>query len=573
MPPSRGRHPASPTSPAARARYRRILRFASLTLAQLWWFEIALPAVGLRRWAYRNRVPRLQHLARRFHALATELGGLMIKVGQFLSSRLDILPPEVTKELEGLQDEVAPETFDAIRVRTEQELGMPLTRAYAWFDPTPIAAASLGQAHRARLTPAIAADLGFTDVVVKVQRPGIDEVVAVDLAALRRVARWLARIRLVSTRADAPALVEEFAATSLEEIDYRHEAANAVRFGADFAQDPAVGSPEVVWERSSLRVLTLSDVTAIKVTDVTALTAAGIDPAEVAQELARVTFQQVFVHGFFHADPHPGNIFVTPLAEPVEGPSGRSLTWRLTFIDFGMMGEISDSLRAGLRDFILAAVRRDSRGLITALEHLDVLLPTANTDELELAMDTLFGRFGGMGIAELQRVDPREFEAFARQFGETIRALPFQLPENFLLLLRTISLVSGGTSALDPDFNMWDAVDPFARDILSPRGVDSVRDLGRRGLAYATTLAGLPRRLDEVITRVDRGQVAIRTPDVDRRLRSIERVISRAVSAVVFATLLFAGVLLRPTDEVLGWVLMGASIIPLAHVVATWRSR
>jgi len=569
MPPARGRLPENPRSPASRARYRRILRFASLTLAQLWWFEIALPTVGLRRLASRNRVPRLQRIARRFHALAADLGGLMIKVGQFLSSRLDILPPEVTKELEGLQDEVAPEPFDAIRVQTERELGMPLTRAYASFDPTPIAAASLGQAHRARLTPAIAADLGFTDVVVKVQRPGIDEVVAVDLAALRRVARWLSRIRLVSTRADAPALVEEFAATSREEIDYRHEAANAVRFTEDFVEDPAVGSPEVVWERSTLRVLTLSDVTAIKVTDVAALTAAGIAPAEVAQELARVTFQQIFVHGFFHADPHPGNIFVTPS----EAVAGGARAWRLTFIDFGMMGEISDSLRAGLRDFILAAVRRDSRGLIRALERLDVLLPTANTDELELAMDTLFGRFGGMGIAELQRVDPREFEAFARQFGETIRGLPFQLPENFLLLLRTISLVSGDTSALDPEFNMWDAVDPFARDILSPRGVDSVRDTGRRALAYATTLAGLPRRMDEVITRIDRGQISVRTPDVDRRLRSIERVIGRAVSAVVFATLLFAGVLLRPTDEVLGWVLIAASAVPLVHVVATWRSR
>jgi len=581
MPPARGRLPENPTSPASRARYRRILRFASLTLAELWWFEIALPRIGLRRLAYRHRVPRLQRIARRFHVLAADLGGLMIKVGQFLSSRLDILPPEVTKELEGLQDEVAPEPFDAIRIQTERELGMSLTRAYAAFDPTPIAAASLGQAHRARLTPAIAADLGFADVVVKVQRPGIDEVVAVDLAALRRVARWLSRIRLVSTRADAPALVEEFAATSLDEIDYRHEAASAVRFTADFAGDPAVGSPEVVWERSTLRVLTLSDVTAIKVTDVAALVDAGIDPAEVAQELARVTFQQIFVHGFFHADPHPGNIFVTPRVEErrtegatrLETPDGPSRPWRLTFIDFGMMGEISDSLRAGLRTFILAAVRRDSRGLIAALERLDVLLPTANTDELEQAMDALFGRFGGMGIAELQRVDPREFEAFARQFGETIRGLPFQLPENFLLLLRTISLVSGDTSALDRDFNMWDAVDPFARDILRPRGVDAVRDTTRRALASAATLAALPRRMDELITRIDRGGVAVRTPDVDRRLRSIERGIGRAVSALVFATLLFAGVLLVPTLPVMGWVLMAVSVVPLVHVVATWRGR
>jgi len=567
MPPSDGSPAASPASSASRVRYRRILRFASGVLIQLWWFELALPRLGLRRLALRHRTARLQRLARRFHMLAAELGGLMIKVGQFLSSRLDVLPPEVTRELEGLQDEVAAEPFEAIRAAAERELGVPLTVAYAAFDPAPIAAASLGQAHRARLSPAIAADLGFADVVVKVQRPGIDEIVAIDLAALRRVARWLMLVRVVSTRADVPELVEEFAATSLQEIDYRHEAANAERFAADFAADPGVNAPVVVWERSSLRVLTLSDVTAIKITDVAALDAAGIAPAAVAQELARVTFQQIFVHGFFHADPHPGNIFVTPLPEPVDGRR-----WRLDYVDFGMMGEISPTLRSGLRDFILAAVDRDSRGLIAALERLDVLLTTADTEELERAMDALFGRFGGMGIAELQRVDPRELERFARQFGETIRALPFQLPENFLLLIRTISLVSGDTSALDRDFNMWDAVDPFAREILSPGG-GALRTLGRQLANSATTLARLPRRADDLLTRIERGEVSVRTPDVDRRLRTIERSIARAVSALVFATLLFAGVLLLPTSAVLGWVLMAVSVVPLVHVVATWRSR
>jgi predicted unusual protein kinase regulating ubiquinone biosynthesis (AarF/ABC1/UbiB family) len=556
-------------TPALRARYRRIMRFASFTLAQMWWFELFLPRIGLRRLAARGRTRRLQHLARRFHALAADLGGLMIKVGQFLSSRLDILPPEVTRELEGLQDEVPAEPFDAIRVQLERELGMSLSLAYASFDPVPIAAASLGQAHLARLSPAIAADVGVTGVVVKVQRPGIDEVVAVDLAALRRVARWLMRVRVVRARADAPELVEEFASTSLQEIDYLHEAANAERFAADFDADPRVEAPLVVWERTSLRVLTLSDVTAIKVTDVAALEAAGIRPAAVADELARVTFQQIFVHGFFHADPHPGNIFVTPDPVGDEGDAG----WHLTYVDFGMMGEIPDTLRAGLRDFILAAVGRDSHGLVTALERLHVLLSVADTDELERAMNALFARFGGMGIAELQRVDPRELEAFARQFGETIRALPFQLPENFLLLIRTVSLISGDTSALNPEFNMWDAVDPFARDILRPRGADSLRDAGQRAVTLATTVARLPRRLDELMTRIERGQIAVRTPDVDRRLLSLERTISRAVSAVLFATLLFAGVLLIPTADVLGWVLMGASALPLLHVALTSRAR
>ncbi|MDF1478114.1 AarF/UbiB family protein [Leifsonia sp. H3M29-4] len=562
MPPARGALTAPPTGRVFQARYRRIMRFAARAMLQAWWYELVLPRIGLGRLSAHGRVARLRKLARRFHDLAVDLGGLMIKVGQFMSSRLDVLPPEITSELEGLQDEVAAESFESIRAQTETELGMPLEAAYAAFEPVAIAAASLGQAHRARLSPAIAADLGFEHVVVKVQRPGIESVVAVDLAALRRVAGWLSRVRLVSSRVDAPALVEEFATTSLEEIDYLHEAGNAERFADDFAGDDTVAAPVVVWDRTSLRVLTLSDVTAIKITDVEALTAAGIDPAAVAQALARATFQQIFVAGFFHADPHPGNIFVTP----TDGG------WRLTYIDFGMMGEITDSLRSGLRDFILAALARDGRALIHSMERLGVLLKSADTEELERAMTALFDRFGGMGVAELQQVDPRELRTFALQFGETVRSLPFQLPESFLLLIRTISLISGVTSALDRDFNMWDAVDPFARTVLTPTS-GTLRDLGQRALGYAGTLARLPGRLDELAARIDRGQVAVRTPDLERRIRSLERTVGRAVSAIVFAALLFAGVLLRPTDEVLGWVLMGASAVPLLHVVVTWRGR
>lgn len=562
---------APPTSRASRARYRKIVRFAALFLAQAWWYELFLPRIGLRRFSARGRTARLQYLARRFRVLAVDLGGLMIKVGQFLSARLDILPPEITRELEGLQDEVAAEPFDKIRDQTVSELGMPLDYAFASFEEAPIAAASLGQAHRARLSPALAADLGFDQVIVKVQRPGIDEIVAVDLAALRRIGGWLSHVRLVSKRADAPALVEEFAVTSLEEINYLHEAGNAERFTADFIDDPFVEAPVVVWERSSLRALTLSDVTAIKITDVDALTSAGIDPAAVADQLARVTFQQIFVSGFFHADPHPGNIFVTPVPKGPESVDGAD--WHLTFVDFGMMGEISDPLRAGLKNFIFAAVGRDSRALVASLGELGVLLTTADTVELERSMTALFTRFGGMGIAELQTIDPRELEAFGRQFGETIRDLPFQLPESFLLLIRTISLVSGVTSALDRDFNMWDSVDPFARSLLNTNGRDVLRDLPQQALDFGATVARLPRRLDELATRIDHGDVAVRSPEVERRLRFVERSVNRLGSAIVFAALLVGGVLMRPTDEVLGWVLIVASALPLLHLVVTARRR
>ncbi|MBN9631198.1 MAG: AarF/ABC1/UbiB kinase family protein, partial [Actinobacteria bacterium] len=189
-----------------RARYRRILRFAARNLIHIWWYDLFLPRIGLARFSERGRTKRLTAFARRFHDLAVELGGLMIKVGQFMSSRLDVLPPEITKELEGLQDEVPAVPFEAIAALAEQELGMPLDRVFESIDPVPVAAASLGQAHRARLAQADREDTGLDTVVVKVQRPGIDAIVDVDLAALRRVGGWLKRVRVVADRVDMPAL-------------------------------------------------------------------------------------------------------------------------------------------------------------------------------------------------------------------------------------------------------------------------------------------------------------------------------------------------------------------------------
>ncbi|HEY5319241.1 MAG TPA: AarF/UbiB family protein [Galbitalea sp.] len=544
-----------------RARYRRILRFAARYLVQAWWYELFLPRIGLDRLAARGRSARLQRIAQRFHALAVELGGLMIKVGQFMSSRLDVLPPEITKELEGLQDEVPPVPFPAIRALAEAELGVTLERAFSFIEETPLAAASLGQVHRARLSKDDAAETGLLDVVVKIQRPGIRKIIDVDLRALRRVAGWLSRVRLVSDRVDVPALVEEFALTSLEEIDYLHEAASAERFAASFADDTRVSVPELVWERTTRRVLTMQDVTAIKINDVEALRAAGIDPAEVANEFAAVMFDQLFVHGFFHADPHPGNIFVTPLV----GAGDRK--WKFTFVDFGMMGEVSDRLRQGLRKLLVAAATRDGKGMVNGIREVGVLLPSADTAELERAMTKLFARFGGMGFAELQDVDPREFRAFAVEFGDVVRSLPFQLPENFLLIVRAMSLTSGMCSSLDPTFNIWNAVEPYSAQLIRDEGANVVQDFAKRAWSVAGLVARLPQRVDNLITRIDEGTITVQTPRLDRRLASIERGIRQAIAAVIFAALLIGGILLHPQFVVIGTVLMAVSAIPLLYAV------
>jgi predicted unusual protein kinase regulating ubiquinone biosynthesis (AarF/ABC1/UbiB family) len=390
--------------------------------------------------------------------------------------------------------------------------------------------------------------------------------VDVDLAALRRVGGWLSRVRLVSDRVNMPALVEEFAATSLEEIDYLHEAASCERFAEEFEGDERVAVPAVVWERTTRRVLTLADVTAIKITDVDGLRAAGIDPVDVAPAFAAVMFDQLFTNGFFHADPHPGNIFVTPVAD---GAGGRP--WKLTFIDFGMMGEVTATTRSGLRKLLFAAAARDGKGLVSAMRDVGVLLPTTETTELEQAMKQLFARFGGMGFAELREVDPREFRDFAVQFGEVVRSLPFQLPENFLLVIRAMSLTSGVCSALDPEFNMWNSIEPYATQLLRDERGNAVQDAAKQALEIAGVVLRLPNRVDALLSRIEDGNVAVRNPRLEQRVARLERTARRVISALLFGALLIAGALVRAEDAVLGTVLMVASVVPLLYTLFAGR--
>lgn len=342
--------------------------------------------------------------------------------------------------------------------------------------------------------------------------------------------------------------------------------ANSERFAADFADDARVTVPAVVWERTTRRVLTLEDVTAIKITDADSLRLAGIDPTEVAPVFASVMFDQLFTKGFFHADPHPGNIFVTPANDPSsEHP------WKLTFIDFGMMGEVPVETRSGLRKLLIAAASRDGKGLVTAISDVGVLMQSADTAELERAMTQLFARFGGMGFAELRDVDPREFREFGTEFGSVIRSLPFQLPENFLLIIRAMSLTSGVCSSLDARFNLWDSVEPYAAQLLRDERGNLINDVASQTLEAAAIALRLPKRLDGLVSRLEEGSLQVGNRRLERQMASLILTARRAVAALIFGALLIAGAVLRTDDPGLGNVLMISSVVPLLY--GLWSGR
>jgi predicted unusual protein kinase regulating ubiquinone biosynthesis (AarF/ABC1/UbiB family) len=278
-----------------------------------------------------------------------------------------------------------------------------------------------------------------------------------------------------------------------------------------------------------------------------------------------VTFEQFFVTGFFHADPHPGNIFVTP------EPQDSEIDFSLTFIDFGMMGEITDQQRLDLQRLLFALASRDPRATLEATQRLNFLLPSVDTYELERALETLFDRFGGLGVADLIQTDPKEVRDLALQYGQIIRSLPFQLPENYLLLFRSLSLISGVTSSLNRNFNLWDAVDPFARTLLS-QGGGLLKSFASQALDILSTLVRLPQRLDNLAYKIDKGELISRAPETERRIRILDSTVRRATAGLVFSSTLVAGVIVRESDLGLGSALMWAALIPLFFSI-NWLKR
>jgi predicted unusual protein kinase regulating ubiquinone biosynthesis (AarF/ABC1/UbiB family) len=534
-----------------RARYRRIVFFFARVLFSFAIWDLVLPRLGGRAWARRTRPGRLKRSAIAYRALAIQMGGVLIKVGQFLSTRVDVLPVEVTNELAGLQDEVPPVEFEEISLVAEAEYGVPLTERFSQFDPQPMAAASLGQVHRAVLsTPSNGTGQAQIDsnVVVKIQRPHIEEIITIDLAALRTVGKWLVRYRPISRRVDLPALLAEFSRILYQEIDYLAEGRNAETFASNFRGYPGVRVPHVVWSHTTRRVLTLENVLAIKITDYDSISAAGVSRAEVASRLLDTYLKQIFEDGFFHADPHPGNLFVSPLTDAAED---EEVEWQLTFVDFGMVGRVPSNLRQGLREMLIGVGTQDAGRVVRSYQTLGVLLPSADLSLLEKAEARMFDRFWGKTMNELRNTSVEEVLEFSREFRQLLYDLPFQVPHDLIFLGRAVSILSGMCTGLDPDFNLWDHLAPYAQKLISDEIKAGRADWWAEVQNQARLLLSLPHKLDAALTRLERGEVNVHAPEISHQVSRLEIVLQQLVASVLFASLLLGSIQLYLADRTL----------------------
>ena len=538
-----------------RRRRNRIVRFFARAILSAFVWDVLIRNLGGRRLARRTAMARYVALARRFRVLAVDMGGVLIKLGQFVSSRADLLPAEITGELAGLQDEVPAAPFEPIRAVIETELGLPLSEAFGSFQTPPIAAASLGQVYHATLRSG-------RRVVVKVQRPGIDTLIAVDLDAIRWAVGWLKRFGAIRRRANLDALFDEFSATLYEEIDYLAEGRNAERFAAEFADWPRIRIPSIDWTHTTRRVLTMQDVGAIKIHDVPVYQARGVNRKDVAKTVFEFYLEQIFGNGFFHADPHPGNLFVEPRGE------GR---FTLNVVDFGMVGRITPALKAHLRDGFIGVALRDPHRLVQSMQGAGWLLPSADVEEIERAVDKVFAKYWGISMGELQTLDLHEAGRLVAEFRQLLYRMPFQIPANVLFLARALGILSGLATTIDPEFNVFDTAEPFARTMLVKEGESTLDTFVSQVAEIGAAVIRLPTQMDRLIGAALRGEVRVNVVGSDalaREVRALNASLRRLISTLIFTALLLAGILLQVNGypQVGGWVI-GVAILVLAWSV------
>ncbi|GAC1444804.1 MAG: AarF/ABC1/UbiB kinase family protein [Chloroflexota bacterium] len=423
----------------------------------------------------------------RIRKTSLAMGGVLIKVGQFLSSRVDLLPIEYIEELALLQDEVPGVSFAEISKAIETELHAPVDTVFSRFDRDPVAAASLGQVHSARLRTG-------QEVAVKVQRPGIDTYVEADLGSVRYIVRWLDRHTPIRKRTDLPEVLKEFEYTLRLELDYLSEGHHAERLATAFADNTVIVIPKIYWSHSTRRVLTLQFMPGVKLTDFQALERHNISRPMIAESLMRAYLQQILQDGFFHADPHPGNILVQPGS-------------RIVLLDFGMVGQISPHIRENIRQVFLGVVRRDFDSVIASLVRLGFVTRDADVRSLKRAIAWTVDTFYEMSLGELKSIDPRKV---IEQLQDVLFSESVRIPANYAFLGRALGTLSGVCTSLDPSFQFVNVAEPYARALI--RGEGSLRETLTDVLAevrsVAMTAYSLPFLTHRVLDDVRSGEMS-----------------------------------------------------------------
>jgi predicted unusual protein kinase regulating ubiquinone biosynthesis (AarF/ABC1/UbiB family) len=525
-----------------RRRFLRVSRFFLGVIIHIYLFDILLSRFPFTRWwSRRTGLDRYRRMAREFRGLAVRLGGVLIKLGQFLSARADILPAAITDELAGLQDEVPAAPLPYVLQIILQELGAPPDQIFASFEPTPVAAASLGQVYFGTLHDG-------RSVAIKVQRPRIDEIVEIDLSAVHWAVRLVKNYPIIRRRADLEKLFEEFARVLREELDYVKEAQNALQFRANFAATPGVYFPEPYPERSTGRVLVMERINGVKLSDYAALAQLGVDRGELATRLNRAFLKQFFLDGFFHADPHPGNLFVRAEGPPPPQSNGmrHGAPFTLIILDCGMVGLLPSSTMEIMRDGVIGVAANDAERMVDTLDRLGMLLPGTDRRPIIQAFNVVLRYTYDRTQRELTNMDVEEI------FSETehlIRDLPFQIPQDLIYLGRSISLVSGIVTGLHPDINLFEETRPFADEMVARQRRDgSLLDAARNELTTLGQVAAtLPRQMDAYFKAANRGDLQLRVDltRLERSMRRVERATSRLAGGILAGALFIGGVLLR----------------------------
>ncbi|WP_026734099.1 ABC1 kinase family protein [Fischerella sp. PCC 9605] len=510
---------------SSRRRFVDIWSFVLTLMFKFWLYK--------KSWSYPGGVTEAKQAARRkaqavwIRNTLLDLGPTFIKVGQLFSTRADLFPSEYVEELSKLQDKVPAFSYEQVEATIEQELGKKIPELFHSFEPIPLAAASLGQVHKAVLHSTEA-------VVVKVQRPGLKKLFEIDLKILKGIARYFQNHPEWGRGRDWMGIYEECCRILWEEIDYLSEGRNADTFRRNFRTYNWVKVPRIYWRYTSSRVLTLEYLPGIKISQYEAIEAAGLDRKQIARQGAQAYLHQLLNNGFFHADPHPGNIAVSP----DEGA--------LIFYDFGMMGRIKSNIREGLMETLFGIASKDGDRVVNSLIDLGALAPTEDMGPVRRSVQYMLDHFMD------QPFENQSVAAISDDLYEIAYNQPFRFPATFTFVMRAFSTLEGVGKGLDPEFNFMEVAKPYAMQLMtnmngSDAGNSFFNELGRQAAQVSSTALGLPRRLEDTLENLERGDVRLRVRSIEterllRRQSSIQIGIVYALIISAFtlsATILF----------------------------------